>query len=116
MAIEKGITECISTDTSGVTLYYHNHFSLRKKATIHQVNKCNQNIIINVSVYSLKSPLSSADFTIYTPGIGTLSIYTLISSGENSVFAHFAVAIANHYNLAFSFHQVPITAGSTEAV
>ena len=32
-----------------------------------------------------------------------------------SAFAHFAAAIANHYNLAFSFHQVPITAGWTEA-
>ena len=28
--------------------------------------------------------MSSADFTIYAPGIGTLS-YSLISSGENSV-------------------------------
>ena len=42
-------------------------------------------------------------------------LYSLISSGENSAFAHFAAAIANHYNLAFSFHQVPITAGWTEA-
>ena len=67
-----------------------------------------------MSVYSLKSQLSSADFTNYAPGIGTLS-YSLISSGENSAFAHFAAAIANHYNLAFSFHQVPITAGWTEA-
>ena len=33
---------------------------------------------VNVSVYSLKSPLSSADFTIYVPGIGTLS-YTVSS-------------------------------------
>ena len=30
----------------------------------------------NVSVYSLLSPLSSTDFTIYTPVIGTLS-YTV---------------------------------------
>ena len=59
---------------------------------------------VNVSVYSLKFPLSSADITIYDPGIG------------NSAFAHFAAAIANHYNLAFSFHQVPITTGWTEAV
>ena len=35
-------------------------------------------INVNVSVYSLKSPLSSADFTIYAPGIGTLS-YTVSS-------------------------------------
>ena len=33
---------------------------------------------VNVSVYSLKSPLSSADFAIYAPGIGTLS-YTVSS-------------------------------------
>ena len=39
----------------------------------------------------------------------------LIISGENSAFAYFAAAIANHYNLAFSLHQVPITAGWTEA-
>ena len=36
------------------------------------------NVNVNVSVYSLKSPLSSADFTIYAPGIGTLS-YTVSS-------------------------------------
>ena len=42
-------------------------------------------------------------------------LQSLISSGEDSTFAHFAAAIANHYNLAFSFHQVPITAGWTEA-
>ena len=53
-----------------------------------------------MSVYSLKSPLSSAVFTIYAPGTGTLS-YSLISSGENSAFAHFAAAIANHYNFSF---------------
>ena len=59
-------------------------------------------------------PLSSA-FTIYIPGIGILLLYSLISSGENSAFAHFTAAIANHYNLTFSFHKVPITAGWTEA-
>ena len=56
---------------------------------------------VNVSVYSLKSPLSSADFTIYGPGIGTLSYTVSSPSGENSAFEHFAAAIANHYNLAF---------------
>ena len=36
--------------------------------------------------------------------------------GENSAFVHFAAAlIANHYNSDFLFHQVPITAGLTEA-
>ena len=41
-------------------------------------------------------------------------LYSLISSGEDSAFAHFAAAIANRYNLAFSFHHVPITAGWTK--
>ena len=36
--------------------------------------------------------------------------YSLIFSVENSAFAHFIVAVANHYNTAFSFHQVTITA------
>ena len=37
-------------------------------------------------------------------------VLELISHGENSAFAHtFAAAITNHYNLAFSFHWVPIT-------
>ena len=71
-------------------------------------NKCKRK---RVSVYSLKSPLSSADFTIYTPGIGTPS-YCLISSWDNSAFEHFDAAIANHYKLAFSFHQVSITVDS----
>ena len=43
-------------------------------------------------------------------------LYSLISSGENSAFDHFAAAIANHYNLALSFRQVPITAGWTDAL
>ena len=43
------------------------------------------------------------------------SLYSLIS-GENSAFVHFAADVANHYNLAFLFHQVPITAGWTEVV
>ena len=42
-------------------------------------------------------------------------LYSLISSGKDSAFAHFAAAIASHYRLAFSFHQLPITAGWTEA-
>ena len=53
--------------------------------------------------------MSSTNFTIYSPGFGTLS-YSLTSSGENSVFAHFAAALVNHYNLAISFHHVPISA------
>ena len=59
--------------------------------------------------------MSSADFTIYTTSIATLTYYNLISFGESSAFPHFAAAIPFHYNLAFSFHQVPMTAGWTEA-
>ena len=44
-------------------------------------------------------PLSSS-FTIYTPGIGTLS-YTVSSPLGSSAFAHFAAAIVNHYNETF---------------
>ena len=43
-------------------------------------------------------------------------LYGLISSGENSALVYFAAAIANHYSLASSFHQVPIIAGWTESV
>ena len=42
------------------------------------VSQNKRKINVNVSVYSLKTPLSSADFTIYAPGIGTLS-YTVSS-------------------------------------
>ena len=39
-------------------------------------------------------------------------------SVENSAFAHSGAAVANHYNVAFSIHQVhvSITAGYAEAV
>ena len=48
-----------------LTLSYHQIFLFK-------------NVNVNVSVSSLKSPLSSADFTIYASGIGTLS-YTVSS-------------------------------------
>ena len=70
------------------------------------------NVNVNVHVYSPDIPVGSADCTIYTLGIGTHS-FSLISSRENSAFGYFVAAIANHYNLVFSFHQVPITAGWT---
>ena len=76
--------------------------------------QCHVNIYVNVHVYNPDIPVGSADCTIYSPGIGTHT-FSLISSEENSAFAHFAAAIANHYNLACSFHQVPITAVWTEA-
>ena len=56
-------------------------------------------------VYRSDIPVSSSDCTICTP------VPSLILSRENSAFAHFAGAIANHYNLAFSFHQVAVTVG-----
>ena len=42
------------------------------------------------------------------------SLLYSLNSGENAAFAHFAAATANHYNLAFSFHQVLIIAAWTE--
>ena len=38
-------------------------------------------------------------------------LYSLISSGENSAFAHFAAAIVDHYNLDFSFTRYPSLLG-----
>ena len=70
------------------------------------------NINVNGSVYCLKSPLSSADLTIYANVLELSLIQSHLLWGEFSI-AHFAAAIANHYNLALSFHQVPITAGWT---
>ena len=57
-------------------------------------------------VYSLKSPLSSADFTIYAPGIGTLS-YTVSSPlGEFSICA---LCCSYSQSLQFSFLVPPGT-------
>ena len=39
----------------------------------------------------------------------------IFTYGENSAFVYLAAAVASHYNVAFSFHQVPITGGWTEA-
>ena len=52
-----------------------------RQATSKQLywSEINVNVNVNVSVYGLKSPLNSADFTIYAPGIGTFS-YTVSSS------------------------------------
>ena len=58
-----------------------------------------EHVNVNMDVYSLISPLSSADFII---GIGTL-LYSLIPSGENS--AHF-LQLMPLTILQFSFHQV----------
>ena len=61
-------------------------------------------------------PLNSTDFTIYTSGIGTLSLIQChLLWGEFS-FCTLCCSYSHHYNLAFSFHQVPITAGWTEGV
>ena len=74
----------------------------------------------NVKCKYADIPVSLADFTIYTPGIGTLSLSlslslsrSHISSGENS--EHF-LQVMPFINLQFSFHQVPISAGWAEAV
>ena len=72
------------------------------------------NVYINVLVYGLDIPIGSADYNLH-PWYWNTLLCSLISSGDNSAFAHFAAATANHYNLAFSFLQVPITSGWTEA-
>ena len=69
-----------------------------------------KNVKVNVHAYNPDIPVSWVDWTVYTPSTGTHS-YSLISPGENSAFVHFATAVANHYKLALSFHQVSITAG-----
>ena len=62
---------------------------------------------VNVHVYSLDIPVSSLD---RTPLVleHTLSQSHLL--GGESSFLPLAVAIANHYSLAVSYHQVRITA------
>ena len=60
---------------------------------------------LNIRIYGPDIHMTSADCTIYIPGFGTVC-YSIISSGKNSALAYFAAPIANHYNLAFSFHQV----------
>ena len=52
-------------------------------------------------------PMSSPRLHNLHPWYWNSLLDSLLSSGENSAFAHFAAAIENHYNLAFSFHQVP---------
>ena len=53
------------------------------------------NVNVNVSVHSLKFPLSSADFNNLRPWYWNSLLCSLISSGENLQFAHFAAAIAS---------------------
>ena len=68
-------------------------------------------------VYSLIAqsdiPVSSADITIYTPGIGTL-FYGLISSGR--IHRILNMQLMPFTILQFLFHQVPINAGRAGTV
>ena len=59
----------------------HNTQLFDRKDNIADKYSCFHKVNVNVSVYSLKSRLSSADSTIYAPGIGTLS-YTVSSLGR----------------------------------
>ena len=58
--------------------------------------------------------MSSADFTIYTPGIGTLFLIRSHLLWEE--FSLFSAAKVIHKFSNFLLHQVPITAGWVEAV
>ena len=62
-----------------------------------------RNVNVNVHVYSPDILLG-----LHLWYWNTL-FYSLISSGENSAFANSAADVVNHYNVAFSFYQVPIT-------
>ena len=73
------------------------------------------NVYVNVYVYSLIS-LWVQQTSQFTPLVSELSHIQSHLIGENLAFAHFAVATAKYYNLGFLFHQLPITAGWTEAV
>ena len=64
-------------------------------------NKRKTNVNVNVSVYSLKSPLSAADFTIYAPGIVTLS-YTVSSPLGRIQHSHTLLQLYSQ-SLQFSF-------------
>ena len=92
-------------------------FQLNSTVGLRNAPKDNVNVNVNVGYMFIVpiSTLGSADCTIYTPGIGTLSFTVSSPLGGIQHLRTFAAAIANHYNLAFSFHQVPITAGWTEA-
>ena len=72
------------------------------------------NVNVNVNVYSLISP-SVQQTSQFTPLVLKLChIKSHLLWGELST-VHCAAAIANHWNLAFSFHQILITAGWPEA-
>ena len=74
-----------------------------------------QNVNVNVYVYSLIS-VEFSRLHYSNPWYWNSFLYSLISSKENSAFAHFAAAIASHYKLAFSFHQVPISSSYQNAL
>ena len=64
-----------------------------------------------------ESIIARVDFSRFYnlhPWYWNFLVYSFLSSVENLAFVHFAAAVANHNNLAFLFHQVPITAGWTE--
>ena len=61
-------------------------------------------------VYRLDITVSSVDCTIYTPGIGTYS-FTVFSPLWRIQHLLILLQPCSHlYNVAFSFHQVSITA------
>ena len=79
-------------------------------------NMLTENVNVNVYVYSLIAPCVQQTSHNVRPCYWNSLLYSLISSRKNSEFAYsyFAVAIANHYNVAVSFYHVPITAGWTD--
>ena len=66
------------------------------------------NVNVNVHVH-VDSPVGSANCTINTPGTGTHN-FTYSSLGRIQHLHQLLQFKASHYNGAFLFHQVPITA------
>ena len=56
---------------------------------------------VHAHVYSPDIPVSSADCTMYTPGIGTRSFTVSSPLWRIQHLHNSAAAIAQHYNLAF---------------
>ena len=134
----------IPSTLSSVVVHPSSYLRNSKQPRFVSISPVNECLNVNVHVYRPDIPVSSADLTIYTPGIlpsqllfgytptqwgnyyhgmsgtldemggaieGWLSVTTAMGvySLENSAFAHSAAAIPNHYNVAFTFHQVLYT-------
>ena len=66
-------------------------------------------LYVNVHVCSLcRYPCQVGGLYNLYPWYSKTVFFSLFSYRDNSLFVQIAVAVANNYNLTFSFHQVPI--------